>query len=99
MVEMRDELVKNVFKYKDESTVNSPVGFAFIIGNVQGETNITVSSLVDITPVEAFQMIEKAYSILEKIHYAPPTLLFKILYYYYLSPKELLINKRFNKNS
>ena len=99
MVEMRDELVKNVFKYKDESTVNSPVGFAFIIGNVQGQTNITVSSLVDITPVEAFQMIEKAYSILEKIHYAPPTLLFKILYYYYLSPKDLLINKRFNKNS
>ena len=99
MVEMRDELVKNVFKYKDESTVNSPVGFAFIIGNVQGQTNITVSSLVDITPVEAFQMIEKAYSILEKIHYAPPTLLFKILYYYYLSPKELLVNKRFNKSS
>ena len=99
MVEMRDELVKNVFKYKDESTVNSPVGFAFIIGNVQGQTNITVSSLVDITPVEAFQMIEKAYSILEKIHYAPPTLLFKILYYYYLSPRELLVNKRFNKSS
>jgi len=99
MVEMRDELVKKVFNYKDESTVNSPVGFAFIIGNVQGQTNITVNSLVDITPVEAFQMIEKAYSILEKIHYAPPTLLFKILYYYYLSPKELLINKRFNKSS
>ena len=99
MVEMRDELVKNVFKYKDESTVNCPVGFAFIIGNVQGQTNITSSSLVDITPVEAFQMIEKAYSILEKIHYAPPTLLFKILYYYYLSPKELLVNKRFNKSS
>ena len=99
MIEMRDKLVKNVFKYKDESTVNSPVGFAFIIGNVQGQTNITVSSLVDITPVEAFQMIEKAYSILEKIHYAPPTLLFKILYYYYLSPKELLVTKRFNKNS
>jgi DNA-directed RNA polymerase II subunit RPB1 len=99
MIEMRDELVKNVFKYKDESTVNSPVGFAFIIGNVQGQTNITVSSLVDITPVEAFQMIEKTYSILEKIHYAPPTLLFKILYYYYLSPKELLVTKRFNKSS
>jgi DNA-directed RNA polymerase beta' subunit len=99
MIEMRDELVKSVFKYKDESTVNSPVGFAFIIGNIQGQTNITVNSLVDITPVEAFEMIEKAYSILEKIHYAPPTLLFKILYYYYLSPKELLITKRFNKSS
>jgi DNA-directed RNA polymerase II subunit RPB1 len=99
MIQMRDELVKNVFKYKDESSVNSPVGFAFIISNIQGQTNITMNSLVDITPVEAFEMIEKAYSILEKIHYAPPTLLFKILYYYYLSPKELLITKRFNKSS
>ena len=27
------------------------------------------------------------------------TQLFKILYYYYLSPKELLFNKRFNKKS
>ena len=99
MIEMRDELVKSVFKYKDESTVNSPVGFAFIIGNVQGQTNITVNSLVDITPVEAFEMLEKTYSIIEKIHYAPPTLLFKILFYYYLSPKELLIVKRFNKSS
>jgi DNA-directed RNA polymerase beta' subunit len=44
-------------------------------------------------------MIEKCYSNLEKIHYAPPTRLFKTLYYFYLSPKELLIVKRFNKNA
>jgi hypothetical protein len=34
-----------------------------------------------------------------KIHFAPPTLLLKTLYYYYLSPKDLLTIKRFNKNA
>ena len=99
MIKMRDEIIKNVFKNKGDTSVNSPVGFQYIINNVQGQTNISSSSLVDITPVEVFELIEANYENLEKIHYAPPTLLFKTLYYYYLSPKELLIVKRFNKNA
>jgi hypothetical protein len=42
-------------------------------------------------------MIEHCYENLTKIYYAPPTNLFKTLFYYYLSPKDLLIIKRFNK--
>ena len=99
MCHQRNEIIKNVFKYKGDAIVNCPVAFAYIINNIQGQCNITASSLVDITPFEAYQMIEDSYAILEKIHYAPPTMLFKILYYYYLSPKELLIIKRFNKHS
>jgi DNA-directed RNA polymerase II subunit RPB1 len=34
-----------------------------------------------------------------KIRYAPPTELFKVMYYYYLSPKELLTVKRFNRKT
>jgi DNA-directed RNA polymerase beta' subunit len=33
---------------------------------------------------------------MQQIHFAPPTELFKVLFYYYLSPKDLLLNKRFN---
>ena len=99
MIKMRDEIIKNVFKNKGDSSVNSPVGFQYIINNVQGQTNISSSSLVDITPVEVYELIEAAYANLEKIHYAPPTMLFKTLYYYYLSPKELLVVKRFNKSA
>jgi DNA-directed RNA polymerase beta' subunit len=99
MIKMRDDIIKHVFKNKSDSGVNCSVAFTYIIGNVQGQTNITNSSLVDITPVEAFELIEKTYENLEKIHYAPPTLLFKALFYYYLSPKDLLTVKRFNKNS
>ena len=99
MCHQRNEIIKNVFKYKGDAIVNCPVAFAYIINNIQGQCNITASSLVDITPFEAYQMIEDSYAILEKIHYAQPTMLFKIMYYYYLSPKELLIIKRFNKHA
>jgi DNA-directed RNA polymerase II subunit RPB1 len=97
MIKMRDDIIKNVFKNKGDSVVNVPVAFSYIIGNIQGQTNLTISSLVDITPLEAFQMIEMCFDNLNKNHYAPPTSLFKTLFFFYLSPKELLIVKRFNK--
>ena len=99
MITSRATIIKKVFKNKGDIVVNCPVAFSYIINNIQGQTNITQSSLVDITPVEAFVMIEQCYANLEKNHYAPPTSLFKVLYFYYLSPKELLIVKRFNKSA
>jgi len=99
MIKYRENIIKYVFKNKSDSVVNCPVAFAYIISNIQGQCNITISSLVDITPLEALEMIESCYKKLETIHYAPPTSLFKALFYYYLSPKELLIVKRFNKDA
>ena len=97
MIEKREAIIKYVFKNKSDSVVNCPVAFSYIISNIQGQCNISISSLVDITLLEALEMIEKYYENLTKIYYAPPTELFKTLYYYYLSPKDLLIIKRFNK--
>jgi len=97
MVKMRDDIIKKVFKNKGDIVVNCPVAFSYIIGNIQGQTNLTISSLVDITPLEAYEMIENCFNNLKLNHYAPPTDLFKTLFYFYLSPKDLLIVKRFNK--
>ena len=97
MIQNRTTIIKNVFKNKSDKIVNCPVAFYYIISNVQGQCGITSSSLVDITPLDALQMIESNYDKLRKIHYVPPTELFETLYFYYLSPKELLIIKRFNK--
>jgi DNA-directed RNA polymerase II subunit RPB1 len=99
MIQKREAIIKKVFKNKSDSVVNCPVAFHYIISNIQGQCNITMSSLVDITPMEALEMIENCYSNLEKIYYAPPTELFKILFYFYLSPKDLLVIKRFNKSA
>jgi len=97
MINIREKIVTKVFKNKSDFIVNLPVAFSYIINNIQGQTNITSTSLVDITPLEAFEMIEHCYSNLEKNYYAPPTELFKTLFFYYLSPKDLLMVKKYNK--
>ena len=97
MIKNRESIVKHVFKNKGDSSVSCPVALAYVINNIQGQCNITISSLVDITPFEALEMIDRCYNNLKKIYYSPPTELFKTLFYYYLSPKDLLIIKRFNK--
>lgn len=99
MIKNRDLIISKVFKNKDNKVINLPVPFFHIINNIQGQQNINSKSMVDITPLEVFEIIERTYSNLEKLYYSKPNELFKVLYYYYLSPKDLLMNKRFNKKA
>ena len=99
MIIQRDAIVLNVFKNFNKNVVNLPVGFNYIINNIIGQQNLNENSIVDLTMLEAFGMIEATFDILEKIRAAKPNALFKTLYYYYLSPKELLIVKRFNRKA
>ena len=97
MIDVRDELVENVFKFKNEDSVKTPVAFHHLIMNAHGQFGLTGNSTVDITPLEAFQMIEAKFETLKLSSFSKPTKMFEILYFYYLSPKDLLVNKRFNK--
>jgi DNA-directed RNA polymerase beta' subunit len=99
MITARNDLVVKVFKNKDENGVNTPIGFAYLISNIQGQLELNSNHVVDITPLEALQMMDYYYSKIQKMVYSPPTELFKIMYYYYLSPKELLVKKRFHKKA
>jgi DNA-directed RNA polymerase II subunit RPB1 len=99
VVEWRNDVAINVFKNKSETIVRVPVSFIHIIKNTMGQQNLNSKSIIDVTPLEAYELIEHYMSNLEKNYYFKPTLLFKILYYYYLSPKDLLFNKRFDKVS
>ena len=97
MLENQPILVKNVFAFKNENSVKVPVAFQNLIANVQGQLSLNSNSIVDISPLEAFQLIEEYYEKLCKLHYVKPTPLFEILYYFYLTPKDLLVNKRFHR--
>jgi DNA-directed RNA polymerase II subunit RPB1 len=97
MLKQRKNIIKNVFKNKGEKSVSSPVAFNYIINTIKGQCGISSSSLVDITPMEAYEMIQFTFEKINKIYYSKPTELFKVLYYYYLSPKEIVVIKRFNK--
>ena len=99
MIEQREKVIHCVFRNKNNDRVFLPVAFAHTINNVKGLQQINNNSIVDITPLEAFAMIEAAYKRLETMHYCAPTQLFKVMYFYYLSPKDLLMVKRFNKKA
>ena len=99
MLHVRETIVKNVFRNKGDKVVNCPVAFNYIINTIQGQCGISSSSLVDITPLEAYKIIQSYFDKLNTNYYCPPTELFKTLYFYYLSPKELLVVKRFNQSA
>ena len=100
MLLARDEVVKRVFKNKNDSAVFCPIAFQHVIANCQGQLDLTSSSIVDITPLEAFQMIEANLQRMNAVvEFAQVTPLFEILYYFYLTPKHLLVYKRFHKKA
>ena len=99
MVAQRDNIVKMVFSDKDNSNINLPVAFQYMIKNVQGQQLINANSMCDITPLEALQIIDDAFAQLTALRYASPTELFKVAYYYNLSPKDLLMIRRFNRKA
>ena len=60
----------------------------------------SLTTVTDITPLEAFQMIEDYYKQkLETLGNAGPNRMFETLYYYYLTPKTLLVDKRFHRKA
>lgn len=99
MSKYRNEVVKAVFKNKNDNSVKMPVCFQNIIANIQGQLHLNANSIVDITPLECFQLIESYYEKLKKLEFVQPNQLFELLYFYYLSPKDLLVNKRFHSKS
>ncbi len=98
-VYIQSNIIKNVFKNKENDDVQSPVAFSHIINNTKNQCHIQSNSMVDITPLEAFELLDNTMASLNNNYYLKPNYLFKYLYYYYLSPTELLMIKRFNRKS
>ena len=99
LIDGRNNIIKNIFNHKDDKVVHLPVAFSYIIGNLIGQQHINANSMTDITPLEALEVIEKGFKDLENIYFASPNPLFKILYFYFLSPKQLIYVKRFNSKA
>ena len=97
MLEARNDIVKNVFQYSNDNGIRMPVAFQNIIVNIQGQLNLHVNSLVDITPMEAFELIEEYLNTLKRTSFIKPNALFEIMYLYYLNPKDLITKKRFHR--
>jgi len=97
MINYRNEVVDKVFKGKNENNVSMPIAFQNTIINVQGQLGLNGNSAVDITPLEAFELVEENFRKMNSMQHAPLTKLFEMMYYYYLSPKQLIVKRRFHR--
>lgn len=102
ILDLRSDILHNVFGDLglDEDRFTVPVHFNRIINNVRNQMAIDNNSTVDISPMEALTFVRNIYNNkLAKLHYAPPTKLFEIMYFYHLTPKNLLVRHRFNRDA
>uniref|UniRef100_A0A6C0BS55 DNA-directed RNA polymerase n=1 Tax=viral metagenome TaxID=1070528 RepID=A0A6C0BS55_9ZZZZ len=99
MLDSRGKIARNVYEMKNNDSVYIPVAFTYIINNVIGSQGLNANSIVDITPYEAYELIDAGWKLITSIPYVKPTELFKIAYYYYMCPSQLITKKRFNQLS
>ena len=99
MLDAREKMIKHVFDYQDKVVVHIPVNFRRLMNHIQEQLHITSDNMVDITPLEALEMVDYTYDMLCVNKLSKPSKLFKVAWYYYLSPKELLTIRRYNKKS
>ena len=72
IVNIRNDVVNNVMNNLDNKTFHLPVAFKYVIDNVQGQNYINSKSIVDITPLEAYDIIDKGYDKLNNLYYTKP---------------------------
>ena len=96
-IQARKEIVEKVFDNTGNKNVNIPVAFSAIINNVRGRQERNI--MIDITPLEVFEVIEACFKRLSSSHYIGENPLFKAIFYFYLSPKDLLMKHRLCKAS
>ena len=96
-IELRNVYIEHVSEYKSESTIYLPISFEKIINNIKNQLGITAVNLCDITPIDTYQLIDQNYNMMESVFH--PCQIFKMAYYYYLNPYQLLQVHRFNRES
>ena len=69
MIDAQENIIRKVFLNKNDDSVQIPVAFQSIIQNIQYQLGLQSNSLVDITPLEAFELIDVYRKKLDSIHY------------------------------
>jgi DNA-directed RNA polymerase II subunit RPB1 len=98
ILNVRDKVANNIFGMENIDKIHIPVNFVRITENIRRQCNIKNHSFVDITPNAAFELITNTFERFAS-KYQQPSKLFKFAYFYYLTPRLLLIEKRFHKQA
>lgn len=96
-VESRERYISKIADYRDFMTAYLPISFNQIIGNIKNQFEQN-SSQSDITPLDAYKLIDFYYKKFLETTYKP-CYMFKLAYYYYLNPASIIMHHRFTNES
>ncbi len=99
MLGFRDELVEKVFRFKDETAVVFPVSFRHLVNMVQGNFSLSANSLVDITPLRFYELVDQYFAKIQSIRCVPVSRVFQAMYYFFLNPRDLLWTRRYHEKA
>ena len=97
LLSYQKQIITNILNHSYDTKIFLPVSFEYIIKNIKHQNSIQSNSLVDITPLEVYTMIDSLIDKLDTLTYAKPNHLFKCYYYYYLTPNNILYTHRLNR--
>jgi DNA-directed RNA polymerase II subunit RPB1 len=98
LLSSRDDMLKYMFKYSKDTGMYCHVPFDQIIKEVIGQQLPDDTFTYPLTRM--LSIVTDTFTQLETtLYYAKPSRLFKTLYFYYLSPKQLLYTYKMNANS
>lgn len=103
ILEQRKHIAKNIMQdlFNDEQlNTKSPVHFKHSIGFVINQAGVNANTIVDVTPLEVLQKLRACYGKIDRgaqYSYLPSNELFRLLFFHYLSPKQLVLNYHMNE--
>ena len=98
-INKRDDIVKHVFKNEKSVKLHIPVHFHRIMNNIEKQLYIQGDFMVDITPLEVMELVEETLDSLNQTELIKPNELFRLAWFFYLTPKELLMMRKFNRKA
>lgn len=97
LIKKRNEMISKIYNFSDEKKIYLPVHFPNTIDRVKNHFGITSHSLSNITPMNAYKIIDKKYKMLESLF--NPCEKFRIAYKYYMNPFKLIHENKFHRDA
>tara|TARA_B110000008_G_scaffold33129_1_gene29420 strand:+ start:607 stop:5235 length:4629 start_codon:yes stop_codon:yes gene_type:complete len=97
LIQKRNDYIEKVNMCQDKDKIYMPVNFMNLIENTKHRFNINAKSITNITPLDAYWIIDRAYAYLN--HYFSPCEKFKIVYTFYMNPFHLIHDHKYHKDA
>lgn len=97
LIKKRNKMIETIYDNMDEKKIYLPVNFPNMIERVKNHFGISAKSLSDVTPLEAYSIIDFKYDILEAQF--SPCEKFRIAYRFYMNPYILIHKNKFHKDA